>query len=409
MSHNGPMSSASGAFLSRHPGWIVFLAAFLLRAGLVLSIGHLIPEASDKLDRYDPIAFHLMRGEGFSLEGGPTAVSGPVYPVLLAILYTLFGYSATVVRMFFSVLDAAHCVVFYFIAKKSFGGRVGVLTAMVLIVSPMTIYCVLTLSPEVPFLVFHALFILAFVAAVQARMYRYSLMSGLALGFATLSRAVPILLPLAALPVFVINTERRGRGLAHFAVFLLAFAVPVGSWIVRDYVVLQRFIPVQTLGGSHLYRATPARTSAEAEREENAELRSLKHTEQDRALYVRSWQRIRENPEEFVRLMGQRLMQMWYRTDSRRFERPLWYANSVMLVLAAIGMVLSRRAWREHSLFYLVIAYYVVLHMILVAILRYTLPIIPLIVIFAMVAMSRLVSAAAELGAVKRITAQVRS
>lgn len=403
------MSGAYRSFLNLHPAWIVFFAAFLLRAGLVLSFGHLMPEASDKLDRYDPIAFGLMRGEGFSLNGAPTALSGPVYPVLLSILYTLFGYSATVVRIALSVLDAAQCVVFYFIAKRSFGGTVAVLTALALIVSPFTIYCILTLSPEVPFLVFHALFVLYFVSALQAGAYRYSLLSGLALGVATLSRAVPILLPLAALPVFLINAERRRKGLVHFAVFLLGFAVLVGPWIVRNYVVFQRFIPVQTLGGAHLYRATPAKRSPEAQQKETAELLSMNHIQRDKALYVRSWQRIKENPGEFVRLMGHRLLQMWYRTDSGRFQRPLLYANSALLMLAAAGMFLSRRKWREYSLFYVVIAYYVIIHTILIAILRYTLPIIPLIIAFAMVPISHLVGRGAGLGRVKRMTAQVPS
>jgi 4-amino-4-deoxy-L-arabinose transferase-like glycosyltransferase len=393
----------------RHPAWTIFLVAFLLRVGVVLFLGHLVPEGSDKVERYDPIAFDLMNGHGFSMGGAPTAISGPVYPALLAMLYTLFGQSTTVVRIFFSALDAAHCVVFYLIAQKTFGHRIAVLTALVLIVFPLTFYCILLLSPEVAFLLPHALFILAFVVAVETRMPRYFFLSGLALGVATLARAVPILLPLAALPAFLLTADRRRRGLVHFAVFLVGFAVLVGPWMVRNYVVFQRFIPVQTLGGAHLYMATPARSSSEAERQERAELERMKHVEQDKALYTRSWQRVVENPGEFLRLMRQRSLEMWYRTDSRRFEQPLWYANSVMLVLAAIGMVLSRTMWRTHSLFYLVIAYYVVLHTILVAILRYSLPIIPLVIMFALVPISRLASTAAERGAVKRMIALVRS
>jgi 4-amino-4-deoxy-L-arabinose transferase-like glycosyltransferase len=207
--------------LSTHPAWIIFFSALVLRVILVLSVGHLIPEASDKLDRYDPIAFSLMRGEGFSLNGAPTAISGPVYPLLLSVLYTLFGYSTTVVRLFVSVLDAGHAVIFYWITKRAFGGPVPALAALALIISPFTIYCILALAPEIPFLVFHALFILYFVSALDTGRSRDFLISGMALGVATLSRAVPLLLPFAVLPVFIINAKRRRQGLLNFAVFLL--------------------------------------------------------------------------------------------------------------------------------------------------------------------------------------------
>ncbi|HEY7649650.1 MAG TPA: glycosyltransferase family 39 protein [Methylomirabilota bacterium] len=398
---SGPARSLKG-LVSTYPAWSIFVVAFVLRAALVLSVGHLVPESSDKLQRYDQIAFALMRGEGFSLDGAPTAISGPVYPLLAAGIYALFGYSAAVVRVVFSALDAAHCAIFYLVVQRTFGGAVPVLTALALILNPLTIYCVTIMSPEIVFLPFHAAFLLYLVSALQSGGYHASFLSGMALGVATLARAVPILLPLAALPVYLLNTPRVRKGLIHFAILLLGFTLLIGPWIVRNYVAFHRFIPVQTLGGVHLYLATPARQSAAAERQERDELRRLNHLERDKALYVRAWQRITERPDEFVQLMGQRLRQMWYRTDSRRFEGLLGYASSVLLLLAAAGMVLSRRRWRELSLFYLVIAYYVMLHTILIAILRYTLPIIPLILMFAMVPISLLMSRAVDGTRVKR-------
>jgi 4-amino-4-deoxy-L-arabinose transferase-like glycosyltransferase len=349
-------------------------------------VGPLIPEADDKLNRYDQIAFGLMKGEGFSMHGAPTAVSAPVYPLMLSGLYLLFGYSATVVRLFFSVLDAAHCVFFYSIARRYFGGKVAILTALALLLSPLTIYCILTLPPEIPFLFLHALFILCLVVALQGGRRRYFLMSGMALGAATLARAVPLLLPLFLLPVFLVNAGWLKKGLLHFAIFLVGFMALIVPWMARNYVALDTFVPVQTHGGSHLYMATPA--PREDRLQEKVRSENMDPIEQDRFYYGRAWQRIRENPSTFVRSMGYRLLEMWYRTDSRRFEKPLFFGHVGLLVLATAGMILTRQRWREQTLFYAVIAYYIVLHTVLIALLRYTLPIIPLLTAFAMVPIS---------------------
>jgi hypothetical protein len=72
----------------------------------------------------------------------------------------------------------------------------------------------------------------------------------------------------------------------------------------------------------------------------------------------------------------------------------LFLAHVALLILAGAGMILSRQRWREHTLFYAVIAYYIVLHTVLFALLRYTLPIIPLLTAFAMVPISYLLNRA---------------
>jgi len=54
-----------------------------------------------------------------------------------------------------------------------------------------------------------------------------------------------------------------------------------------------------------------------------------------------------------------------------------------VLLLAAWGAVASRRRWRELLLLYLLFGYYTALHMVLMAITRYRLPLEPFLIVLA--------------------------
>jgi 4-amino-4-deoxy-L-arabinose transferase-like glycosyltransferase len=376
-----------------NPAFIVFLAAFVLRLSLVLLLPDVIPEAPDKLSRYDPIALSLIRGQGFSIKGSPTAMAAPIYPSLLSVIYLLFGYSKTAVRITLSLIDAGQCLLMYLIAKRYFSGITARLTAVALILCPYLIYSVFVETTETPFIFLHGLFVLSFCQALQQRAPRGFLISGLFLGLTSLCRAVTLLLPVFILPVYaVVYPAHLRRGLVHLAIFLVGFNLAIAPWIIRNYVVFHQFVPIQTLGGVHLYLASP-HTDVRADwSNDRATVQNMSAIDRDYYYYRSGWERITENPHRFVRLMGRRFVGMWYETGSGRYESVLLVANSGLLILAAAGMGLNRRRWRELLPFYSVIVYYVVLHMVLVALVRYILPIIPVLTMFAMALVNELLN-----------------
>lgn len=376
-------------FAHLHPAWIVLIAALLFRISMVLLAGDFIPQSPDKINRYDQIAMNLMSGKGFALKDKPTAISGPVYPVLLAGLYVLFGKSLLMVRLFFALFDALSCLLFYLVVRRYFEGRVPFLTAIALIFSPYSLYAVLTVTIDIPFLLLHALFFFYFGNATQNGRNQSFFISGIWLGTATLCRAVSILLPLFLLPVTTLITPKIRKGLSHWFIFLIGFLLMVSPWIARNYAVFHKFIPVQTLGGHHLYSAA---VTGKEWYEESIRSPKMNQVERDEFYYKRAWDRIKQDPTRFVRSMGTRFVDMWYRTESGRFETPLLYANFTLLSLALLGILLTRKKWRILLMFYMVILYYIFLHMALTAVFRYVLPIIPLLLPFAMVPVDRLFS-----------------
>jgi hypothetical protein len=57
----------------------------------------------------------------------------------------------------------------------------------------------------------------------------------------------------------------------------------------------------------------------------------------------------------------------------------------VLLLLAVVGAVVSRRHWQALLPLYATIAYYILLHSVLIAIFRYVMPVVPALMVFASV------------------------
>jgi 4-amino-4-deoxy-L-arabinose transferase-like glycosyltransferase len=381
------ISTAAGVatFVSK-PAFRVFLLAFLIRLTLVLLVPDLIPEPEDKLQRYDPIALSLVEGKGFSLGDKPSAVAGPIYPAFLSVIYLLFGYSRTVLRVFLSLIDAGNCLLVYAIAKNFFGGRIPILAAVSVAFHPSFIALVFTGTSESLFVFLHTLFVYALCLAFHQQKFRSFLLSGILLGVATLCRAVPLLLPVFILPAFFVSDHKNhGRSFFHFTIFILAFAFLLSPWIVRNYLVFDRFVPVQSWGGIHFYWATPGKRGSGERMIDRERIATMDEVGRDKYYYSLAFERIRQAPEEFFEGMGRRFLQMWYKTHSGTHDAMLLFLNGGLVFLATLGITISRSRWKELSLLWCVIAYYIILHMFLIALARYLLPVIPILTMFAMI------------------------
>jgi 4-amino-4-deoxy-L-arabinose transferase-like glycosyltransferase len=364
----------------------IFIIAFILRFILVVVFPDLIPEPEDKLERYDPIALSLLEGKGFSLGDRSTAYAAPVYPAFLSVVYFLFGYSRTMLRVFLSLIEAGNCLLVYAIAKNFFAGRIPILAGVTLAFHPSFIALVFTGTSESLFVFLHTLFVYVLCFAFHKQTVRSFLLSGILLGVATLCRAVALLLPAFILPVFFVSDHKNhSRSFFHYTIFILAFAFTLFPWIVRNYLVFDRFVPVQSSGGVHFYWATPGKRGSGDGMTERERTATMDEIGKDEYYYSRAFERIRKAPAAFFEGMGRRFLQMWYKTHSGTHDATLLFLNGGLLFLATVGIAMIRSRWKELSLLWCVIAYYIILHMFLIALARYLLPVVPILTIFAMI------------------------
>ncbi len=114
----------------------IVVAAAILRVGTVALFNP--PLISDDKD-YDAIARSLAHGDGFKLDGNPTAYRLPAYPLLLAASYAVFGDSKTPIRMLQAIADVISCLLLFSIGKKMFSEKVGLLAAAILALFPIQV------------------------------------------------------------------------------------------------------------------------------------------------------------------------------------------------------------------------------------------------------------------------------
>ena len=95
---------------------LIFILALSLRVGYAAFSGFNKPNFQFNYDaaEYHNIAMHLKKGYGYRLDGELTAKRPPIYPMLLAAIYSLFGEKFWLVKIFQAILSSATCCIVFF-------------------------------------------------------------------------------------------------------------------------------------------------------------------------------------------------------------------------------------------------------------------------------------------------------
>jgi len=206
-----------------------------LVVGAVLRFHAAIREEKPRDDerfRYLPIAESLRSGEGFSLQGSPTAQAMPLWPLLLAALPT--GLNP---RLLSALLSAACLPLAWLVARRLGGPRaaLAVLAALALDLDHVALAGSALTEPLFTLLVL--LFALAWAHGKTA-------FAAAACGLATLTRPEAILFPIA---LAVATRSWRRPGL-----LMLGTAIAVAPWAWRNHRAFGAFVPFTTTSGMTL-------------------------------------------------------------------------------------------------------------------------------------------------------------
>ncbi len=142
---------------------------------------------------------------------------------------------------------------------RAHGRWVGLFAALAVAVYPPFIHSTGVIMSEPPAILTLPAAILAFLwAADEDRTWPW-LLPGFLFGLTAMFRP-EYLFVAAAFMVLAAVRVARGRGwrpgLAGAAIFLLALALPILPWTVRNYIVLDKVVPISTGGGKALYVGT---------------------------------------------------------------------------------------------------------------------------------------------------------
>jgi 4-amino-4-deoxy-L-arabinose transferase-like glycosyltransferase len=207
--------------------------------------------ASDAVD-YDAIASSIVTGNGFSLEGVPTAYRAPLYPAFLAALYIPFGIHAFgAVRMAQILIGIVSLWTLWRLGKTLNIEAAGLVAAAIFAIHPLSAIYDLSILTENLALLFTILITLC-VAQFSINSRRIWMTFALALtALAALLRPETLMLfpLLAAWTWYVSGWSLGGAVKKLWPGALIAFAV-LAPWTVRNLVVLRQFVPISNVGGN---------------------------------------------------------------------------------------------------------------------------------------------------------------
>jgi 4-amino-4-deoxy-L-arabinose transferase-like glycosyltransferase len=345
------------------------------------------------------IAHSVATGEGFNW-AGPTAFVAPGFVWLLALLFKIFGVDTTAARIAGVCLNALFssltCWTIFHIAKRLFGHRVAVGSGWVWAFYGSAVTLIISLNDAVlTTFLFSLLFFvtLGLERQVEAHPWRWA---GYGILWGAQGLLNPALLPL--LPFFLAwlwwQLRRPGRS-PDSGIFVAALAsiLVVTPWLIRNYLVFHRFVPIRSGLGLQLYHGnnpwslTPhPDTSAD----EMAKLRAA-----GEMAYMEGYRReavefIRRDKLSFAKSVFKRVAAWWgagfihARLSQQLSQQLLLYRLTPLLALLGLALALQRRG--SHApLFLISITVYPFLYYIvqLEAPLRYRMPIEPLLIILA--------------------------
>ncbi|MGH9528408.1 MAG: glycosyltransferase family 39 protein [Terriglobales bacterium] len=312
---------------------VIVLTAFLLRMAVII-VGHTW-RITPRRDHFQfgwemgRIARSLAMGQGFSsptdLPTGPSAWEPPIYPYILAGVFKLFGIysaaSAFVILTFNSVFAALTCLTIYDIGQHIYGTAIARAAAWAWALFPYVMYWPVRVVWETSFTTFllSAALLLTLRMGEKPPSLRIWAIFGALWGLIILTNtAVFSMLPFCLLWI-PYRSRLNVRQLYGSALCVVVAMAVVSPWIVRNYIVFDKFIFVRDnmplelhmanndqSGGLWTRNEHPANDSAAMH--EFQRLGELRFMDQKHEQFQ---QFLREHPGKFIGFTLERVFYFW--------------------------------------------------------------------------------------------------
>lgn len=403
----------------------VVLSMALLVYALILFV--VIPELTKVLgerygigfaDDYDRLANSLALGQGyrFGPDLAPTLMREPGYPLFLAGVFKLLGYSIEAARFAnFVLAGVAAFFVMRLAAAAGLSRGESTLAAAIFLFHPGTVIAAARGGFEIFFVFLLMLFVLALSRALQADTLKHYLVAGFLFGLVVLTRNTVVLFPFLALGYFLLvarTARERVRYGFRFGALLAVMALMLSPWIIRNYAVSGEFIPTTTVQGAaaqtgqHICEGLSSNRGfqdldTEAAHQRDNLATSLGYsfvggyyqyfrTTRDeisfnRYLMSETFGRYRAEPALWMKCAAQNLFNFWFAGKTWQVTWLNVAIQAPFLILALIGtyQIWRRGQWGRIVSPVLLVLYLYAVHIPIHAQARYSVPLIPFLAILA--------------------------
>ncbi|MCZ6873769.1 MAG: glycosyltransferase family 39 protein [bacterium] len=409
----------------RTPLLPVFLAALVVKVIILLLIIPELREIFPRLyqlnmfpDGYDKLAVNLMQGNGYRFypETAETLLRAPGYALFLSIIFLSFGKNLIAVKLVNLILTFITAWIVMRIARR-FGSSdmVTLLSPLLFLFHPAVILAESRGGLEILLTCLTTLFMLVLYEALERKKRVHYFLAGSVLGLTALVKSSTILFP-AFLCVYLLFMERNSRTvksiLTDIAAMVIAMLVVLSPWIIRNYSLTGKFIPTQSIlgfsAGQGLYACKHLSTKNDVQRLVRHAARQQAQLAKQRGLLFRQgfipyfyssedevefgaylWKRVRdeyqESPSLLVRCSLLNLYRFWFGGRTKLSTGLNIGVQLPFLILAITGLYLCIRNGQARRVgpMILFIAYYVAVHLPILGLARYSVPLIPFLAFLA--------------------------
>ena len=407
---------------------IVALAvvAVIVRLCLLVAVRNVGVHTDDERD-YVKLAGSLLDGRGLAYGDRPTSMRPPLYPAFIAAVWSVSqSRSYQAIRAAQIVLSLIGILLVVYLARELFGPTVAIAAGTMWAFYPSYLYAGVLMLTEV---LFTTLLLAACACAVAAtrsesKSVRWALACGGLVGLAALTRSVLWPLPLVLAPLLgLIASDRWPRRLGIAVALIAAYVAVVAPWAIRNTRLQQTVVLVDTMGGMNLRMGNYEHTNEDrmwdgvslhgekswsyAMVQEHPEARMWTEGQRERWARQRAIEYMRAHPVTTARRSVRKFADFWglereyiAALQNGIYRVPGWFkaasSAAVMLsytILALLGCFGLLNAnwgdWRRHLPGVLVIAWVAAIHTVVFGHSRYHIPVMPLVVIYAVAAVEQ--------------------
>jgi len=379
---------------------VLICVGFILRIAAAEVFGGGLSNEEYQADEadYASLATHIAQGRGFTNSKGiPTAYRLPGLPLLLAMLISLTGPKIAVMRVFMAVVGSLLIPACYLLGRSMTGSqKVGWIAAAIAVFFPTWVIPSSVISSDIPAAIMVTLMAWMLIEGYRRQSLLWIVGAGVLWGAATLVRAVCLAYAPGIVLWLLLIMPGWKRRLAAVVAAIIPCAAILAPWSIRNTHIHGTLVLLSTQEGTELYKGNnPEATGILAidHAHFEATLSQLYPEEQYPNAAVRSKlfqanavRFIRENPWRFAQLCLIRFIQFW-----KVYSPRVPFSNS-LIVIASFGVALPffliqviRLGWRRgpEMLLLFIILCQTGTHMVYTSIVRYRIPIEPLIVVMA--------------------------
>lgn len=355
----------------------------------------------DDTVQWKKMAHYFAEGKGFLTEAKDLDPKRPpIYPLFLAAHFRLFGEKSDLpIQISQIVLSSLSCILLYLIASVLCSQKVGFWSGIILALYPPVIIYSTILQSETLFTFLLLLFLLLWIFAWGMS----PIIPGIALGILSLCRGTMLFFSIFLILTSLLLTQTR-KELPKVLLMVGISLLVIAPWSWRNFKVYHTFIPIVTGGPELLWFGTlPIKSQKKyGDSEEYLQIKDkipATPKESEKFYLDLALKNIFQAPFPYLSLTVKKLFYFWLKPIGHEIlsQRSLLLANLIvilhiiLILLFTYGFILNKSNITSFFPIYTLVTYFSIFHTLLVPMPRFRLPIEPLLLIFSVSSLYRLI------------------